>query len=215
MIGWIEEVFGIGEVARRELYGERLSPSELKAAAEVIRRDVLAIQARLCREREELERRRREEEAQKRAEQEKTNSKVNEVRFSLKNVHDNIRYSVSSMLAPDYNSHPPFGILLARLVKDKYGDKASTCYKRAGISKQTYSRIISNPFSGVNKMTAMQLCIGLRLSYQEAVRLLASAGYTFSEAILGDRVFAYCLQNSVYNIFDVKEMLNSCGARDE
>ena len=53
----------------------------------------------------------------------------------------------------------------------------------------------------------MQLCFGLKLTYDEAVVLMASAGYAFSDCILTDIIIAYYLKNKNYDIFDVNATL--------
>lgn len=83
-------------------------------------------------------------------------------------------------------------------------------YKRAGISHQSYSRIISSAHSGIDKITAMRLCIGLQLTWGESVALLKAAGYAFSESIPMDCIFSHCIQNGIWNIFDVSRIVEKC-----
>lgn len=102
---------------------------------------------------------------------------------------------------------PGFSRLLVRYVAMKCDGRASVCYERCGVSRQVYSKIISHPDRGVAKRTVMQLCIGLRLSREEADGFMESAGYSFSPSIYEDVVFSWCLDHAVYNIFDVNELL--------
>jgi len=103
-----------------------------------------------------------------------------------------------------------FGRTLMAYVRKRCNGNASVCYKHAGISRQVYSKIISSPETRASKRTVMQLCIGLRLSYQEAVDFMAAAGYGFAKSSYEDMTFAWCLENGVYSIFDVNELL-VCG----
>jgi hypothetical protein len=57
----------------------------------------------------------------------------------------------------------------------------------------------------------MLFCIGLQLSIDEAELLMKSAGYAFSDTIPEDMVFRYCIQNKIWNLDDVNEILIRCG----
>lgn len=83
-------------------------------------------------------------------------------------------------------------------------NKQSDIYKKAGLSKQTFSKIISNRKRDFHpkKDTVIQLAIGLRLTFNEAEDLLQSSGYAFSEYDKKDVEMKclFCEQN--YNLFD-------------
>lgn len=209
MFGLIKKIF-FGECGSdSELQERRLALERIKEVARAIECDVAVVRAReerLRLEREEKLRKEREE--RKLVLEDREDADTSDVRYSISRILDDSgRWSIASNLAPDYEKSPQFGILLVRMVKERCGDRASLCYRRAGVSKQTYSRIISQPHSGVNKTIAMRLCIGLKLSFDEAKAFLATAGYAFSDAIYEDRVFSYCLQNAFYNILDVEQMI--------
>lgn len=209
MFGLIKKIF-FGECGSdSERQERRLALERIKEVARAIECDVAVVRAReerLRLEREEKLRKEREE--RKLVLEDREDADTSDVRYSISRISgDSGRWSIASSLVPDYEKYPPFGIILARMVKDRCENKASLCYRRAGVSKQTYSRIISQPHSGVNKTIAMRLCIGLKLSFDEAKAFLATAGYAFSDAIYEDRVFSYCLQNAFYNILDVEQMI--------
>lgn len=112
------------------------------------------------------------------------------------------------------NLHAPVLSFSARLltyVNEKCGGDAPTAYKRAGVSRQVYSRIISDNDSLVDKRTAMRFCIGLQLSIDEAQLLMKSAGYAFSDTITDDVVFSYCIEHKIWNLKDVNEVLLKSG----
>lgn len=100
-----------------------------------------------------------------------------------------------------------FSARLLTYVNEKCDGKGVLAYRRAGVKKQIYSRIISSDMAGAKKQTVMQFCIGLKLSVVEAERLMKSAGYAFSGSIPLDRAFTYCLENEIYNIRDVEAIL--------
>lgn len=82
-----------------------------------------------------------------------------------------------------------------------------TLYKKAGISKQVFSKIRS---MGQNlyipsKHTVVCLCLALELTLEEAQELLAIIGYTLSEALVYDQKVIWCLENRIYDIDIIDE----------
>lgn len=121
--------------------------------------------------------------------------------------------SVSAQISAKAAGKKTFSEELLSLVRVKCDGNAPMAYKRAGISRQSYSRIISSTYSGIDKLTAMRLCIGLQLTWDESVALLKAAGYAFSEAIPMDCIFLHCIQNGIWNIFDVNRIVEKCRQR--
>mgnify|MGYP003315447424 CR=1 FL=1 len=108
------------------------------------------------------------------------------------------------------NLHAPvlsFSARLLTLVNARCGGRGPVAYKRAGVSRQVYSRIVSDDSSSVDKETALQFCIGLQLDMPDAELLLKAAGYAFSGTQEIDRAFAWCIENRVWNIQDVDAIL--------
>lgn len=103
-----------------------------------------------------------------------------------------------------------FSARLLTYVNEKCGGVAPMAYKRAGVSRQVYSRIVSFDDSSVDKQTAMLFCIGLQLSMGEAELLLKSAGYAFSDTIPADMLFSYCIKNGIWNLKDVNALFAKC-----
>ena len=104
-----------------------------------------------------------------------------------------------------------FSARLLTYVNEKCAGVAPTAYKRAGVSRQIYSRIVSKDNSMVDKRTAMLFCIGLQLSMDEARLLMKSAGYAFSGTIPEDVVFSYCIEKQIWNLYDVNDVFKRCG----
>ena len=98
-------------------------------------------------------------------------------------------------------------------VNEKCDGIAPIAYKRAGISRQIYSRIVSSDSSVVDKRTAMLLCIGLQLEMSEAELLMRAAGFAFSATLPEDRVFAYCIDKKIWNIEDVNDIMLRSGLK--
>ena len=103
-----------------------------------------------------------------------------------------------------------FSARLLTYVNEKCDGVAPVAYKRAGVSRQVYSRIVSFDDSSVDKQTAMLFCIGLQLSMSEAELLLKSAGYAFSDTIPADMLFSYCIKNGIWNLKDVNALFAKC-----
>ena len=103
-----------------------------------------------------------------------------------------------------------FSARLLTYVNEKCGGVAPMAYKRAGVSRQVYSRIVSFDDSSVDKQTAMLFCIGLQLTMSEAELLLKSAGYAFSDTIPTDVLFSYCIKNGIWNLKDVNALFAKC-----
>ncbi len=83
-------------------------------------------------------------------------------------------------------------------------NKQSDIYKAAGLSKQTFSKIMSNRKADFRpkKDTVIQLALGLKLTINETEDFLQSAGYAFSERDKKDTEVKnlFCEQN--YKLFD-------------
>lgn len=106
-----------------------------------------------------------------------------------------------------------FPARLLTYVNEKCGGAAPMAYKRAGVSRQIYSRIVSRDDSTVDKRTAMLFCVGLQLEMKEAELLMKSAGYAFSGTLPEDRVFSYCIEKKIWNLLDINDILVECGLR--
>lgn len=106
-----------------------------------------------------------------------------------------------------------FSARLLTYVNEKCDGFAPMAYKRAGISRQTYSRLVSRDDSPVDKRTTMQFCIGLQLEMPEAELLMKSAGYAFSGTLPEDRVFTWCIENKTWNLEDINTILVECHLR--
>ena len=79
-------------------------------------------------------------------------------------------------------------------------------YHRAGITKQTFSKIISGQ-SVPKKNTIFALSIALELRLDEVEELLMKAGYAISDVETTDTIVKYFIENKKYNIMEVNEVL--------
>ena len=90
---------------------------------------------------------------------------------------------------------------------DATGEKPSNIYHKACVSKQVFSKINSNSHYQPLKATAIAFCLALELDLEEAQELLARAGFTLSKSSLSDVIIMYCIENKIYNVMMVNEML--------
>lgn len=75
------------------------------------------------------------------------------------------------------------------------------------ISKQVYSKILSDKNYHPNKSTAILLSLSLHLSLEETKDLIGRAGWALSPSSKTDMVIAGCIQNGVYKLMDVDLIL--------
>jgi len=94
---------------------------------------------------------------------------------------------------------PSFQDILFRFI-DERGMKDSDVYNSCFVDRSTFSHIRKGD-RGITKKTIKQLCFGLKLSYDEAVILMKSAGFAFSNSSIADLVIVYFLKNRNYDIF--------------
>ena len=87
----------------------------------------------------------------------------------------------------------------------------ATVYKKAGIDKKFFSKIISNKDYVPKKHVVMALGLALELPLEEYEHFLASAGYAFMPSCKFDLIVKYCVMNKIYNLVEVDIILDSHG----
>ena len=103
-----------------------------------------------------------------------------------------------------------FSEYLLDLLKER-DDKASEIYKRAEISKQLFSKILSNKDYQPTKTTVIQLAIGLQLDLAQTQKLLGKAGYALTRSSKVDLVVQYYIERKMYNVAFINLALDDCG----
>ena len=89
---------------------------------------------------------------------------------------------------------------------------ASDVYVSANIDRRTWSKIISSKMTPSLEM-AVKIAIGLKLTNEECKVLLKKLNYTLSSSSEFALVIRYCLENGIYNIIEINEMLYSKGLK--
>lgn len=103
-----------------------------------------------------------------------------------------------------------FSDMLFRLIDEKHL-KDSEVYKQAGIDRRLFSKIRSDKMYRPSKKTAILLCLGLKLSYGEAIELLKTAGYTLSDSFEFDMIISFMLENKEYDVQFINYVLEDYG----
>lgn len=96
---------------------------------------------------------------------------------------------------------------------DKYGMDAPTLYKKANITKQSYSSIISNKcVPSLN--TLIKIVFALKADTHECKYLLKKAGYTLASSSTYALIIRYCIENKIYDLATLNEYLMKYGYDD-
>lgn len=103
-----------------------------------------------------------------------------------------------------------FSQRLLRMI-DERGMNDSEVYNKAYVDRRHFSKIRKDINYTPNKKTVLAFSIALELSLDEAKDLLNSAGYALSRSSKSDIIVAYFLQNKIYDMFEINEILDAYG----
>lgn len=108
---------------------------------------------------------------------------------------------------------PSFAAMLLTAIEKKFAGDAALIYKRAGVARQNYHKIVSGDSMPVTKRTAIRFCFALHLSLSESEAMLKAAGYAFSDAIAEDVILKSCLaaEPPVHSFADLDGLLSVYG----
>jgi O-acetyl-ADP-ribose deacetylase (regulator of RNase III) len=99
-----------------------------------------------------------------------------------------------------------FSDMIIRKLNEK-NMKSSDCYKRANVTKQLFSKIISNANYKTTKPTALAFAVALQLDINETEELLRKAGYALSGSYDFDVIVEYFIKRKEYDVFLINEVL--------
>ena len=103
-----------------------------------------------------------------------------------------------------------FSQRLLRMI-DERGMTDSEAYTKAYVDRRHFSKIRKDVNYVPNKKTVLAFSIALELSLDEAKDLLASAGFALSRSSKTDIIVAYFLQNKIYDMFEINDVLDAYG----
>ncbi|MDO5424046.1 MAG: hypothetical protein Q4F41_10005 [Eubacteriales bacterium] len=103
-----------------------------------------------------------------------------------------------------------FSERLLRLIDEK-GMTDSQVYTKANVDRRHFSKIRKDVNYTPNKKTVLAFTIALELSLDEAKDLLQSAGFALSRSSKTDIIVAYFLQNKIYDMFEINDVLYAYG----
>lgn len=103
-----------------------------------------------------------------------------------------------------------FSQRLLRMI-DERGMADSEAYTRAYVDRRHFSKIRKDVNYVPSKKTVLAFTIALELSLDEAKDLLASAGFALSRSSKTDLIIAYFLQNRIYDMFKINDVLEAYG----
>ena len=97
---------------------------------------------------------------------------------------------------------------------DKYDFDSPSLYKKANISKQLFSAIISNK-TNPSLNTLLKIVFTMKLTNHECKYLLKKANYTLSSSSTYSLIIRYCLENKIYEIYQVNDLLIAYGFQNK
>lgn len=103
-----------------------------------------------------------------------------------------------------------FSQRLLRMI-DERGMTDSEAYTKAYVDRRHFSKIRKDVNYVPNKKTVLAFTIALELSLDEAKDLLGSAGFALSRSSKTDIIVAYFLQNKIYDMFEINDVLDAYG----
>jgi len=95
-----------------------------------------------------------------------------------------------------------FAVTLLKLINKK-GMREVDVYKRANISKQTFSKIKNDANYRPSKQTVLAFAIALKLTLDETDQFLRTAGFSLSGSHTGDRIVEFYITRKIYDIFEI------------
>jgi len=99
-----------------------------------------------------------------------------------------------------------FSEMLLRLI-DERGLKDPEVYKKANVTKQTFSKIRNNSQYNPTKQTVLAFAIALELSLDETKDLLLKSGYALSKSNRFDVIMSFFFETESYDIYEINAVL--------
>lgn len=101
---------------------------------------------------------------------------------------------------------------LLRFMREK-GFTAPKVYRSANMSKQLFSKIISNLEYKPSRDTAIVLAFALQLTFEQAQDFIGRAGFTLTHSDERDLILEYFLKEKYYKLLDINVVLHEMGKK--
>ncbi len=99
-------------------------------------------------------------------------------------------------------------------LKNAHGiKKDSEIYNKANISRQNWSSFMSNK-SEPSLKTLLKVVFAMKLTNHECKYLLKKMGFTLSSSSKFSLIIRYCVENKIYDLYDVNRLLEENGFSD-
>jgi hypothetical protein len=99
-----------------------------------------------------------------------------------------------------------FTDMLFRIIREKDIDEVEL-YKSANLDRKYFSKLRCNRDMKPKKKVVCALAIALKLDQKTSKTFIKKAGYILTSANKFDLVIRYCLENKIYDLFTVNELL--------
>jgi len=129
--------------------------------------------------------------------------------FESKSEIDSIQNKVENLFL---QTESTFQERLFEIIREQKIDEVEL-YTKAQITKQTFSKIRSNKNYKPTKNTAFLLVLALNLDLSESENLLSRAGIAFSPSDKFDLAIKFFIENKIYNVFEINEILMESGIK--
>ena len=84
-------------------------------------------------------------------------------------------------------------------------------YRRGGISRQLFNRMINDMEYQPTKRTVWQLIVGMQLDLNQGRKLMEKAGYSMTRSSKTDLMLEYFILHKRYNIIEIDIALSDAG----
>lgn len=99
---------------------------------------------------------------------------------------------------------------LFQLIREK-GMNEVEVYQKAQVDRKIFSKIRRHEDYIPKKRTILALALALQLNLDETKDLLSRAGQALSPSSKGDLIVEYCIENKIYDLFNVNALLYKYG----
>ncbi len=117
---------------------------------------------------------------------------------------------LQQFISEKHTGNETFVEMLLRLI-DERNLKDTDVYKRANLDRKYFSKLRCNKNYKPKKKVVCALALALRLDNATCKKLVKKAGYILTSASKFDLTIRYCIENGIYDLTQVNEMLDELG----